>query len=211
MATRGLLIIKDNKGEVKAAQYNHYDSYLMGLGKSIIQFIYLFSNQDIEYSLSFIKLFDEIEAPQNPDIFEPYQSFKSFEALKIRDSFHLLEKLTNKITNKENEENNKEIIHSLNSISFMKQGLFCEYTYIINLQTNSLEIYHGGQDNSNVLISCLDLDLIRKNKKIVTPENFILNFSIPIYKMLEANDFSPLKKQTLFLNENNQFTFVTKH
>lgn len=105
MSTRGSFgFIKDNEVELF---YNNYDSYPVGLGKSILDFI-VKSNLECKWNI--------------------YQESGNY----------LFEELYSYF-----DEPSKDY-------NFIKNSLFCEYAYIINLDNMTLEFYNGFQKKPQI-------------------------------------------------------------
>lgn len=116
MSTRGLYGIR-KKGMDKLT-YNHYDSYPGGLGNDIVELCKNNSIQDLNRLYDLIELVDSEELP-----------------IKLQS----IEDLQRAI------DNNQRIFMS-NDSEFIKNSLFCEYAYIINLDDNVIETYVGFQE-----------------------------------------------------------------
>ena len=139
MSTRGIYGFHKN-GEDKLT-YNHFDSYPEGLGKNITDCLL---NLKLKIKNKFIptlnKVFDNIvmveektSVPKNLEIneFDWYTYLRSNQG----DLNYLIDKYFN------NEE-----CYMINNKDFIKDSLFCEFGYIINLDTKKFEIYKGGQE-----------------------------------------------------------------
>ncbi len=94
--------------------YNGWDSYPSGLGNDVLNFIRGRGIKEIE---NMINNFSIIDASTN-------ESF-----------FYSIDKLYNG-------SNDKLMIED--ATTFLYDSLFCEWAYIINLDTQELEIYRGG-------------------------------------------------------------------
>ena len=146
MSTRGLYGIKKD-GEIKAT-YNHWDSYPSNLGKNIVEFC---SNNTIEQLNEFfdlIELVDEDTKPTDEQIkycvdAGYYNEHVSNESTD--DWYCLLHGLMGDFDEYQGLIDNFKHIYMIDNIDFIKDSLFCEYAYIINLDTEMLEFYEGFQ------------------------------------------------------------------
>lgn len=145
MGTRGLFGFRKN-GEDKAV-YHHFDSYPKGLGE---HFIGLLKKHSVE-SLS--DYFDNIRVIQ-PDIPPTEDQIAycksqgwcdlSVSDRKETDWYCLLHDLQSLHAWDKAISNGKQVYID-NEINFIKDSLFCEYAYILDLDTKELEFYQGFQ------------------------------------------------------------------
>lgn len=136
MGTRGAFGIF--KGGQTKATYNHYDSYPSGLGVELLESL---SKHNIE---ALNKTFDNIVLV-NGDV-EPTDE-QIAECLKIidtngdKDWYWLLRDTQGDL----DAYVVKGLKYMIDGQNFLKDSLFCEWAYIINLDENVLEIYKGFQ------------------------------------------------------------------
>ena len=138
MSTRGAYGFYKNG--VDKITYNHYDSYFSGLGEEIVNFCRNTTIEDMS------KIFDKIILVKEDDkpTIEDMENYVGFSNLKVgeqtlQDWYCLLRDTQGNL-----EEYKKENVkHMIDSKEFLGNSLFCEYAYIINLDTNQLEIYTG--------------------------------------------------------------------
>jgi hypothetical protein len=146
MGTRGLYGFRKNG--VDKLTYNHFDSYPSGLGRSVIEFIqdYCMDLNDIYKN---IILVDEDSEPTESQIKEcEILADLSVSKQSLTDWYCLLR----------NAQGNPKMYgeglrYMIDNKDFILDSLFCEYAYIINLDTKKLEIYSGFQkvpDESNI-------------------------------------------------------------
>lgn len=137
MGTRGCYgFYKDG---VTKATYNHFDSYIGGLGKDILDFI---ENTSIPIMN---KIFDKIELVRENDIptIEQIENCQKFTDLEVSNKsimdFYCL------LRNAQGDLNayKTDLKYMIDSKEFLGNSLFCEYGYIINLDKNVLEFYKG--------------------------------------------------------------------
>lgn len=146
MGTRGLYGFRKN-GEDKTT-YCHYDSYPDGLGRSMIEFIQEYG-LDLNDIYKRIILVDEDSKPTERQIKECKNlADLSVSEKSLEDWYCLLR----------NAQGNPKMYgqglrYMIDNKNFILDSLFCEYAYIINLDTKKLEIYKGFQhvpDESNI-------------------------------------------------------------
>ena len=141
MSTRGLMGLKKDN-EVKA-HYNHFDSYISGLGKDIIETINNIPKSKRVEILS--KAFDNITLVRDNE--ENYNYLKEYQGNL---QAYLNGVVTKMIDNKD----------------FIYDTLFCEYAYIINLDTKTLDITFGWHDRITKSYDLLDLDYEKIEQEI---------------------------------------------
>lgn len=141
MGTRGLVGFYSN-GETKA-MYNHYDSYIDGLGADVIKFLRTIRLDTLKDIVSKIKMVKENSKPSSKQISE----------CKVEGTIDLnvgAQSETDWYCLLRNAQGNlftyaKGFPYMLDGQEFIKDSLFCEYAYIINIDTNELEVYVGFQ------------------------------------------------------------------
>lgn len=128
MGTRGLVVLR--KDGIDKGFYNHYDSYPEGLGKEIIDIV-----RNESTSPKLLSMFDAANVIGEGGI-ESWDKY--LEAFESRGTANGLKKYCD--------------IDICDYTSFIYNSLFCEYAYIINLDTNCIEYYVGfqreGQDGN---------------------------------------------------------------
>ena len=146
MGTRGAVgVINNGKYFVT---YNHWDSYPDSLGQEIVDFCQRLSEQNIEQlkeKISKVQLVNE-DCPPSKKTIERYVSnrfySKSVSSGKKTEWYCLLRDL-------QGVEMLRAILngtcsHMIDSLDSLRDSLFCEYAYIVNLDNNSLEFYEGS-------------------------------------------------------------------
>ena len=140
MGTRGLWGFYYKKKD--KLTYNHFDSYPTGLGQTIKKFIRSHSIKELEKIASKIRVVkgDSIPTPAQirecekfTDLGVSKQSTEEWYCI-LRDSQGEPESYVK-----------GKLRYMIDSKAFIKDSLFCEYAYIINLDTKKLEIYLGFQ------------------------------------------------------------------
>ena len=148
MSTRGAYGFRIN--ETDKVTYNHSDSYPEWLGKGIIQFIKDTSDKEMEEIAKRIVLINEDDIPTLEqikvcqkmgliDASVSSQSETDWYCL-LRDGQGSLD-----IYRKKGEE--KPLLHMMDRHKFLNNSLFCEWAYIINLDTYMFEAYKGFNKN----------------------------------------------------------------
>lgn len=171
MSTRGLMGIK-KKGELKS-QYNHFDSYVSGLGKYIIETI-----NDIPKEKRIKKLsdtFDNIVLVDNNT--KPTKELINYciennvvnlivSNRTVEDLYCLLHETQGELSLYLN-----GFKYMLNGNDFINDTLFCEYAYVINLDTNTLDITFGWENRITKSYDLLNLDYEEIEREIAKLES----------------------------------------
>lgn len=149
MGTRNLTCVY-HEGQYKIAQYGQYDGYPEGQGLTALGF--LSSNSNIERLKSnlpkvrFIdyegvdkKMIEEYEsaAPK----YYGYEDMRSREQRRWFESY-FTRRLGAEILKNVAGSQDDEIVLK-NEIDFAKDSLFCEWAYVIDLDSNAFEVYRG--------------------------------------------------------------------
>lgn len=139
MGTRGLYGFR--KGGVDKTTYNHYDSYPDYLGEIMVRFCQNTSIKEMNEIFDRIVLVDNSKRPTKTQIDECIKYYDgSVSEQSVDDWYCLL---------RETQGNPNVYKHGLKYMiddhSFIENSLFCEYAYIINLDTNCLEFWVGFQ------------------------------------------------------------------
>jgi hypothetical protein len=138
MGTRGALGFIKN-GEHKVA-YNHFDSYPDGLGQGVLDLIQANSNHELNAMFDKITMVKESDTPTQDQI-EKCKGTTDLGVSKqsTSDWYCLLREAQGDL------EKYAEIGFMTDGKAFLHDSLFCEYAYIINLDTNEFEFYEGFQ------------------------------------------------------------------
>ncbi len=144
MGTRNLvMVVKDN--ETKVAQYGQWDGYPSGVGLGVLAFLSKIDVAVLKEKLdSFTWLTDEqieiINKSKDWVSDYPYLSRDAseevlnaiyFGKMEVKDGIGKRKTIDIKVIGLQNNED------------FAKDGLFCEWCYVIDLDKNKLEIYEG--------------------------------------------------------------------
>jgi len=144
MSTRGTIGFRIQKKD--KVTYNHSDSYPSWLGINILSFIKDTPEPELKDIASRIELVDEDSTP-SPEQIEAYSKY-SDETVGTRtktDWYCLLRDTQGDLSHYRN-----GVRHMIDYHTFLKDSLFCEWAYIINLDTRELEIYRGYNKQKNV-------------------------------------------------------------
>lgn len=148
MSTKGIYGFRKN-GEDKLT-YNHYDSYFSYLGENIINFVKETPIQELNKIYDNLILVSEDDIPTK----EQWKHLNECNIEKPEKSVYTLVKKENDLIDwysaLRDFQGNLNIYKSglkymTNSNDFIKNSLFCEYGYIINLDNKSLEFWIGFQ------------------------------------------------------------------
>lgn len=145
MGTRGVVgLFKDGKGKIT---YNHFDSYPDYLGVNILNELKQVSVEQMKKAFDEIKLVDEELKPTEEEI-KKYGKWADMSVgetaynNKIHTYYQLLRNLQGTLL----PYFNGEVDVMLDYEDFLKDSLFCEWGYVINLDEEVLEVYKGFQE-----------------------------------------------------------------
>ena len=149
MGTRNLTYVVKN-GEYKIAQYGQWDGNPSGQGQTIVEFLLNEGNiRKLESILSKVRYLDR--KGKDKDFIELFHK-NAPEWLSDSDnrtpeqirwfSTYMTRNLGAEILSNIANSKDSEIVID-NQIDFSKDSLFCEWAYIINLDTEELEIFKG--------------------------------------------------------------------
>jgi len=147
MSTSGLVGIKI--GKQRKYTYNHSDSYPTGLGQEVVKFCKTVTDWDaFKANAKKVKLVDEDDKATNAQI-NKYIRFANTDVGEgeLNSWYCLLRSIQGIGVLEQILLGNLE--HMIDSNEFIKESLFCEYAYIINLDTMKLEMYEGYQKAKN--------------------------------------------------------------
>lgn len=143
MGTRGIYGIR--KDGTDKLTYNHYDSYPEGLGKAVVNFIISTPNDQIKKIFDQIELVNESDKPTAEQIKNcaPYTDLHVSNQ-SINDWYCLLRGAQGDLGVYKD-----GLRYMIDNHDFIKDSLFCEWGYIINLDNQTLEVYEGFQTEPN--------------------------------------------------------------
>ena len=142
MSTRGLVgFVVD--GQVKAT-YNHYDSYPEGLGEDVVSFVKdgWFTREQVEN----LKLVDESTPPTEEEKAALREYADTGVSTQSLDEWYVLLRNT--------QGDLAAILESgymIDSEDFAADSLFCEWGYLINIDTDKVEVYTGFVTDKSAL------------------------------------------------------------
>jgi hypothetical protein len=139
MGTRGCYGFRKNG--IDKLTYNHYDSYPSGLGSDVVKFCKETSLKEMSQIFDRIMLVDQSSVPDFDQIAECKKYCDlSVSSCSEKDWYCLLRGAQGDLNVYKN-----GLRYMLDDCGFIKDSLFCEYAYIINLDTKRLEFYVGFQ------------------------------------------------------------------
>lgn len=148
MGTRHFIGVKQN-GEFKVAQYGQWDGYPSGQGANVLQFLQNADLKKFAEKVSKCVFIDSenirqkwIAVGRNPEDKLPFVSIElgnKFDAAYPQLSRDTGAGILPMVMESE------DGLELYDSSDFLEDGLFCEYAYIIDLDTNKLLCYSGGQ------------------------------------------------------------------
>lgn len=143
MGTRGAFGVRINNGD--KLMYNHYDSYPEGLGADLVaQIQKLVSSQGLDYvkerAQALIQLDDSATISSlDPEIQKKLMPYRDSGVSTGRDVYSLVRGLQGQL------DKVLELGIMTNANTFVDDSLFCEWAYVLNLDTGKFEIYKGFQ------------------------------------------------------------------
>lgn len=145
MGTRGIYGLRKNKKD--KTSYNHYDSYPSCLGEQMFEYIKRHSIEEMNELYDRLILVDENKkiselTEEERNGLEILFSYDDKDELIDEDMYSLLRNFQGDL---EKYDRNSTVNIMCDSKNFIKDSLFCEYGYIINLDTNTLEVFKGFQ------------------------------------------------------------------
>lgn len=139
MGTRGLYGFRKNG--MDKLTYNHYDSYPSYLGEIMVEFCKTTSIKEMNDIFDRIVLVEEDDVPTETQITECIEYYNGDVSRRTPEDWYCLLR--------ETQGNPNVYKHGLKYMidhhEFIKDSLFCEYAYIINLDHECLEFWVGFQ------------------------------------------------------------------
>lgn len=121
--------------------YNHFDSYPEYLGYNVVEFIRDTSIEEMNQIFDQIVMVNEDSPATKKQIDECLKWYDSSISTGALDEWYvLLRRAQGDLFAYK-----KGLRFMIDNSEFMKDSLFCEWAYVINLTTNKLEIYRGFQ------------------------------------------------------------------
>lgn len=146
MGTRGIYGFRKNG--VDKLSYNHYDSYPDYLGEQIAKFCAGYTLPEMNDLYDKIVMVDESAKPTTEQIGQCVAAGLadlSVSTQKVDDWYCLLRNAQGDLTVLDKLIKSGGAAYMIDNQEFIKDSLFCEYGYIINLDTNMLEFWVGFQ------------------------------------------------------------------
>lgn len=144
MGTRGCYGFRKNG--IDKITYNQYDSYPDGLGRTMVEFCKGTSIKKMNEIFDRIILVNENDKPTFEQIEECGRYYNgSVGTQSPNDWYCLLREAQG-----EPDEYKRGLRYMTDSHDFIKDSLFCEYAYIINIDTNKLELWRGFQRKPDI-------------------------------------------------------------
>lgn len=144
MSTRGCYGFRKN-GKDKLT-YNHYDSYPDGLGRTMVDFCKNTTIDELNEIFDRIILVNEDEKPTAKQIKECKKFYNGdVGEQSVDDWYCLLYEAQGDLNAYKN-----GLKYMTDNHNFIKDSLWCEYAYIINLDTMELEFWKGFQKEPDV-------------------------------------------------------------
>ena len=145
MGTRGAFGFRvDGKDKV---MYNHWDSYPSGLGQKVVDFIKETTDDELKKIANNIVLVDEDKTPTTAQK-KAVRDFEKTNDTVVSDisvSTRTLDDWYCLLRNAQGEFEmyKKGLEYMISAEDFLQDSLFCEYAYIINVDSGMLEVYFG--------------------------------------------------------------------
>lgn len=139
MGTRGCYGFRKNG--IDKFTYNHFDSYPDGLGRDILSFCKHTSLAEMNEIYDRIILVNENDEPTSEQIAECSYWFNGDVSNRTPEDWYCL------LRNAQGDLNAYKtgLKYMIDNHDFIQDSLFCEYAYIINLDTKKLEFWKGFQ------------------------------------------------------------------
>ena len=144
MGTRGCYGFRKNG--IDKLTYNHYDSDPDYRGKIMVTFCKETSLDEMNEIYDRLILVNENDKPTQEQIEECKRYYNGDVSCKTPEDWYCL------LRNAQGEPNEYKngLRYMIDNHDFIKDSLWCEYAYIINLDTEELEFWVGGQDKPDI-------------------------------------------------------------
>lgn len=144
MSTRGCYGFRKNG--MDKLTYNHFDSYPECLGRVMVEFCKETSISELNEIFDKLILVSESAKPTVEQIKECKQYYNGNVGRQtVKDWYCLLRNAQGDLDAYKN-----GLKYMIDNCNFIKDGFGCEYAYIINLDTEELEFWVGGQNKPNI-------------------------------------------------------------
>lgn len=139
MSTRGA--VGFHRGGIDKIMYNHSDSYPSYLGVSVAKFVQSYSIGWLNRTFDGIVLVNRKTPPTKEQIDECEKFFSPHVSTGEKEDWYaLLRRAQGDL-----EAYAEGLKYMLDQADFLKDSLFCEWGYVVNLDTQKIEIYRGFQ------------------------------------------------------------------
>lgn len=140
MGTRGAFGLHRN-GKTKA-MYNHYDSYPSDLGENIVKSLSSSNIAELQKTYDNITLVDGNSKPTEEQVKECLAYWDNGVSTgSVEEWYSLIREAQGNMDAYLRE----GLKYMIDGQDFLKDSLFCEWAYIVNLDSNVLEVYKGFQ------------------------------------------------------------------
>ena len=144
MGTRGCYGFRKNGAD--KLTYNHFDSYPDCLGHTMVKFCKATSISELNEIFDKLILVNESAKPTAEQIKECKQYYDGNVSRKtVEDWYCLLRNAQGDLDAYKN-----GLKYMIDNCGFIKDSFWCEYVYIINLDTEELEFWVGDQDKPDI-------------------------------------------------------------
>ena len=141
MGTRGIWGFVKN--EKKKVTYNHFDSYPSVLGEGIVKFLDETTNSQLENIFDKIILVNETEEVDEETLSK--FSYLRNKGVSSGDDWY---SYLRESQGKPEIYRDTDLLYMIDSEDFLEDAIFCEWAYIYNLDTKTLNVYKS-EKNSN--------------------------------------------------------------
>ncbi len=148
MGTRGAYGFRiDEKDKVTS---NGHDSHPSGLGKNIMIYIANTPLEKIRVAASRITLVRGDSEP-SAELIKRYKKYAEEDVSENWNYYDLLAKTQRNRFPGNLFFYNKDLEHMIDDSEFLHDSLFCEWAYIINMDSGQFEVYQGGNEDKSAL------------------------------------------------------------
>ena len=139
MGTRGAYGF--HKGGRDKITYNHFDSYPTGLGADVAAFVCQHTDEELNEIFDRIILVKSGDAPSKEQIKECFRFYRPGVSMNTPEEWYSLLRATQG----DLEAHARGLRYMIDNADFLRDSLFCEWGYVINLDKGVLEVYRGFQ------------------------------------------------------------------
>lgn len=147
MGTRNLTLVTFKK-ETRVAQYGQWDGYPAGQGATVVDFIKKYPVTKMVKMLERVKFIDNKKQKELDKFFKSIGVTDGWmdmeQAAKYQEKYPLLTRDNGADVLNLLMESKEEVLWLTDSRDFLKDGLFCEWAYELDLDKRILKVYNGG-------------------------------------------------------------------